>query len=60
MTVKKVDKLNLVITDAHYNGGEFRWTIPNSVSSGTGYKIRITSAVTVTKTDQSDNNFTIE
>lgn len=39
--------------------GSYNWTIPSAQTSGTDYKIRITSRSDSSVTDMSDNNFTI-
>jgi hypothetical protein len=39
--------------------GSYKWKIPKSQASGTGYKIRITSTSNSSYTDTSDNSFTI-
>ena len=55
----KSDKPYLVIAEAYYNGGEYTWTIPDTVASGTDYKVKITGVNESDKTDESDNNFSI-
>ena len=54
------DALDTTISSAHYNGGALRWDISSSLSPGSNYKIRITGINDATKTDTSDNTFSLK
>ena len=41
------------------NDGKQRWKVPTSITTGSAYKIRITSTTDSSNTDSSDSNFTI-
>jgi 5-hydroxyisourate hydrolase-like protein (transthyretin family) len=51
--------VNLVISSSTLNDGSFSWVIPTSQTTGSDFKIRITSTTTTTVTDSSNTNFAI-
>jgi len=42
------------------NGGQYTWTIPDTIQSGTDYRVKITSVVNGSINDLSDKDFSIE
>ena len=56
----KNDASYLVISESVVNSGGMAWQIPESVSPGTDYKIRVTGVIQQNMTDKSDDNFSIE
>ncbi len=55
----KAGALNRVISSSTLNDGSFSWTISSTQTTGTDYKIRITSTTNSAFTDTSNNNFII-
>ncbi|NEP81445.1 MAG: hypothetical protein F6K39_26740, partial [Okeania sp. SIO3B3] len=48
------------ITNSTQSDGSYSWTIPPSITNGSNYKVKITSARDSSVSDLSDSNFTIE
>lgn len=55
----RASTLEMTVIDSTASNGSYMWTIPNTVSTGSNYKIRITSIPVDTVTDNSDASFTI-
>jgi molybdopterin-binding protein len=51
--------LSRTITSSTNNGGSYSWTVPSRQTTGTDYKIRITSISDSSINDTSDNSFTV-
>ncbi len=51
--------LSRTITSSTNNGGFYSWTVPSRQTTGTDYKIRITSISDSSINDTSDNSFTV-
>jgi 5-hydroxyisourate hydrolase-like protein (transthyretin family) len=51
--------VNRVIASSTANDGSFSWTIPSTQTTGTDYKIRITSTTYSSITDSSNSNYAI-
>jgi hypothetical protein len=50
----------VVISADTPSSGSFNWTVPNALTEGTDYKIKITSLIDGVVTDESNANFTIQ
>ena len=55
----KSGKRYKTITASTTNDGERSWTVPNTLATGSSYKVRVQSKGSATKRDDSDKNFTI-
>ena len=53
------NRLETTITTAHHNGGVLRWSVPFTIAAGSNYKIRLTGIDDATKTDESDDTFSL-
>ncbi len=55
----KASVLSLTISDSTASDGEFVWTLPGTLTTGSNYKIKITSIPAGTVSDDSDTSFQI-
>jgi len=55
----KAGTFTSTIVSSAASSGTYSWTLPNTLSAGSDYKIRITGVTTTTLYDESDASFTI-